>query len=129
MVGSFGEVQAIGWGLGKPLPRSVVDDDHAGKTRHGETVIATARSDSDDSDLSHAGSAMVIASYAAPEQARGEIERVDERADVFAQGSILCEIPTGGPAFTGRSSAAKHLAATWRRRWAVWMLAVPTPSW
>ena len=40
----------------------------------------------------------------APEQARGEIDRVDERADVFALGSILCEILTGQPAFVGRSS-------------------------
>ena len=40
----------------------------------------------------------------APEQARGEIDQVDERADVFALGSILCEILTGQPAFVGRSS-------------------------
>ena len=43
-------------------------------------------------------------SYMAPEQARGEIDRLDERADVFALGSILCEILTGEPAFTGRTS-------------------------
>ena len=40
----------------------------------------------------------------APEQARGEIDRMDERCDVFALGSILCELLTGEPAFTGRSS-------------------------
>jgi tetratricopeptide (TPR) repeat protein len=40
----------------------------------------------------------------APEQARGEIDRLDEHCDVFALGSILCEILTGDPAFTGRSS-------------------------
>ena len=43
-------------------------------------------------------------SYMAPEQARGEIEQIDERADVFALGSIFCEILTGEPAFTGRNS-------------------------
>ena len=40
-----------------------------------------------------------------PEQARGEIDLIDERADVFALGSILCEILTGSPAFTGRNSS------------------------
>jgi tetratricopeptide (TPR) repeat protein len=40
----------------------------------------------------------------APEQARGETDQVDERADVFALGSILCEILTGEPAFLGRSA-------------------------
>ena len=43
-------------------------------------------------------------SYMAPEQARGEVDRLDERCDVFALGSILCEVLTGEPAFTGRSS-------------------------
>ncbi len=41
----------------------------------------------------------------APEQARGEVEAIDERADVFALGSILCEVLTGTPAFVGRTSA------------------------
>ena len=76
----------------------------AGKVQRDETVIATARSGSADSDLSHAGSVLGTPSYMAPEQARGEIERIDERADVFALGSILCEILTGQPAFVGRNS-------------------------
>ena len=105
MVGAFGEVQVMDWGLAKVLPRGgVVDDEKAGKADRQETVIATARSGSDDPGLSRPGSAMGTPAYMAPEQARGEGDRVDERADVFALGSILCEVLTGEPAFLGRSS-------------------------
>ncbi|MBY0397720.1 MAG: serine/threonine-protein kinase, partial [Thermoleophilia bacterium] len=105
MVGSFGEVQVMDWGLAKVLPRGgVADDEKAGKEPPGETVVSTARSGSD-TDLSRAGSVMGTPSYMAPEQARGEVDRLDERCDVFALGSILCEALTGHPAFTGRTSA------------------------
>jgi serine/threonine-protein kinase len=103
MVGSFGEVQVMDWGLAKVLPRGGIRDDaQTGETRTGETIIATARSGSDAPELSHAGSVLGTPSYMAPEQARGE--PADERADVFALGSILCEILTGAPAFLGRST-------------------------
>jgi eukaryotic-like serine/threonine-protein kinase len=106
MVGSFGEVQVMDWGLAKVLPQGgAADDAAAGKSRERQTVIATARSArDDDSDLSRAGSVLGTPSYTAPEQARGEVERLDERCDMFALGSILCEILTGEPAFIGRSS-------------------------
>jgi eukaryotic-like serine/threonine-protein kinase len=106
MVGSFGEVQVMDWGLAKVLPRGgAADDASAGKARAKDTVIATARSGGDaDFDLSKAGSVMGTPSYMAPEQARGEVDRLSERCDVFALGSILCEVLTGEPAFTGRSS-------------------------
>jgi serine/threonine-protein kinase len=105
MAGAFGEVQVMDWGLAKVLPRGgATDDARRGRDGDGETIIATGRSGSD-SDLSQAGSVMGTPSYMAPEQARGEVEAIDERADVFALGSILCEVLTGQPAFTGRSSA------------------------
>ena len=104
MVGSFGEVQVMDWGLAKVLPRGgLAADAHAGKELPPETLIATARSGSD-AGLSHAGSVLGTPSYMAPEQARGENELINERADVFALGSILGEILTGSPAFTGRGS-------------------------
>ena len=40
-----------------------------------------------------------------PEQARGELDHICERADVFGLGSIMCEVLTGQPALIGRSGA------------------------
>ena len=105
MVGRFGEVQVVDWGLAKVLTREdeagVEEGPVIGSEPHEETV-ATARSGGD-SELSMPGSVMGTPAYMAPEQARGEVDALDERADVFALGSILCEILTGAPAFVGES--------------------------
>jgi serine/threonine-protein kinase len=108
MVGNFGEVQVMDWGLAKVLTRGgIVADAGAGKVPEHETQIATVRSAADsDADRSQAGSVMGTPAYMAPEQARGEVARVDEGTDVFALGSILCEVLTGQPAFTGVSAGA-----------------------
>jgi serine/threonine-protein kinase len=42
----------------------------------------------------------------APEQARGEVEQLDERCDVFGLGAILCAVLTGAPPFPGDAAAA-----------------------
>jgi serine/threonine-protein kinase len=104
MVGAFGEVQVMDWGLAKVLPRGVAVDDRPLPPSDPEaaiSVIRTARSGSE-ADASASGSVLGTPGYMAPEQARGEIEAVDERADVFGLGAILCEILTGAPAFSGR---------------------------
>jgi serine/threonine-protein kinase len=105
MVGAFGEVQVMDWGLARVLPRGgVADDEKAGRPEPRETIITTSGSGPDSPRLSRPGSAMGTPAYMAPEQARGEVDRVDERADVFALSSILCEVLTGEPAFLGRSA-------------------------
>ena len=109
MVGSFGEVQVMDWGLAKVLPKGGARDEEVGRIRH-ETVIQTARTGTD-TGLSQSGSVVGTLAYMPPEQAGGEIERLDERADVFALGSILCEILTGKPAFTGRTVGEIHRKA------------------
>ena len=112
MVGGFGEVQVMDWGLAKVLREGgVIDEGLALPAPVPEvSVIQTVRSGSD-VDASQAGSVLGTPSYMAPEQARGEVDRVDERADVFGLGSILCEILTGHPAFTGRTAIEIHRSA------------------
>jgi serine/threonine protein kinase len=102
MVGSFGEVQVMDWGLAKVLKEGGVANEPPAQPAPEATVIATVRSGSDGDD-SQAGSVLGTPAYMAPEQAAGEGERIDRRADVFGLGSILCEILTGQPAYTGKS--------------------------
>lgn len=101
MVGAFGEVQVFDWGFAKVLTRGGIEDERAA-LRHdaedGNLEIETVRSDSPGSQ-SLAGSVLGTPSYMPPEQAIGDVEALDERADVFALGAILCEILTGKPPY------------------------------
>ncbi len=102
MVGAFGEVQVMDWGLAKILPIAFAQT-AALERPANETVVATVRPKAD-GDHTEFGSAMGTPAYMAPEQACGETESIDRRADVFALGSILCEILTDWPAFAGGSA-------------------------
>ncbi len=98
MVGSFGEIQVMDWGLAKVLSRGGVADEPLAPPARESARIATARNGSD-IGISRAGSVLGTPAYMAPEQARGDLDQVDERADVFGLGAILCEILTGRPPY------------------------------
>lgn len=116
MVGEFGEVQVMDWGLAKvresyqeakPEASSqreisqVKDSSDLGVSTHDRDTTSF-KNESDSSghiDQTAAGTILGTPGYMAPEQARGEV--VDTRADVFALGSILAVILTGKPAFVG----------------------------
>jgi tetratricopeptide (TPR) repeat protein len=86
MVGAFGEVQVMDWGLAKALAD--------GRAEPGRSPGVEV------SELTPAGAVLGTPAYMAPEQARGQPD-LDERTDVFALGGILCTILTGRPPFEG----------------------------
>ena len=111
MIGSFGEVQVVDWGMGKVMRQGGVDDERRAASQvAAHTVIATARSSGHGSQ-SIVGSVMGTPAYMPPEQARGDVEAMDERSDVFALGAILCEILTGAPPYVGESGKLIAMAA------------------
>jgi eukaryotic-like serine/threonine-protein kinase len=88
MVGEFGEVYLMDWGCALVRgARTLVD----GAIDPEGTVVGTVR-------------------YMAPEQARGEIARIDARSDVFAVGAILYKALTGQPPYRGRTAEALDAA-------------------
>ncbi|MEK6246622.1 MAG: protein kinase [Planctomycetales bacterium] len=123
MVGAFGEVQVMDWGLAKVLSEGGVADEKKAHDHHkGQSLIQTMRSAGSDTpgtlgsvgSQTLMGSVMGTPAYMPPEQALGEIVQMDERADVFGLGAILCESLTGKPAYVGDgSTAVYHHASHW----------------
>jgi WD40 repeat protein/serine/threonine protein kinase len=110
MVGAFGEVQVMDWGLAKLLGadgQAALEPAAGTETTYG-TVIHSAR-EPDSATL--AGSMLGTPAFMAPEQAGGELDRIDERTDVFGLGAILCVILTGEPPYTQKSGEDVRLMA------------------
>ena len=93
MVGNFGEVMVMDWGISKVLGR--------------EEIQATGRTSSlpDDhaSFMTMEGQIMGTPSYMSPEQASGMISELDERSDIFQLGGILYSILTYQAPYEGKS--------------------------
>ncbi|MBS0265757.1 MAG: tetratricopeptide repeat protein, partial [Planctomycetes bacterium] len=112
MVGAFGEVQVMDWGLAKVLVKGTRAETEPTNSTSQPPDPTARRHPADSRDLTDsrgtetaAGSLLGTPAYMPPEQAQGDLAHLDRRADVFGLGAILCEILTGQPPFVGRSMA------------------------
>jgi eukaryotic-like serine/threonine-protein kinase len=110
MVGPFGEVLVMDWGIAKILrrPQTKRNENHGEESRKAvneEGAPAPAGvPPSTPVETAH-GTVLGTPGYMAPEQARGHVENLDERADIYSLGAIL-QFLLGGSAPAPRPVAA-----------------------
>jgi eukaryotic-like serine/threonine-protein kinase len=101
MLGEFGEVLVMDWGIAKALAA-------APQPAPADVLSSNSISEaSTDPGGPHTlpGQPKGTPAFMAPEQARGEASRVGKASDVFGLGGILCVILTGQPPFSGAKQA------------------------
>jgi serine/threonine-protein kinase len=91
VLGPFGEVVVLDWGQAKVLGTADEGQD---------AVLPLAEGELEPTQQGQAGG---TPNYMAPEQALGQVERIDRRTDVFGLGGILCAILTGKAPYLGGS--------------------------
>ncbi|MBX3458328.1 MAG: protein kinase [Planctomycetes bacterium] len=96
MVGKFGEVQVMDWGVAKVVGREFVSDNDSG-------IVMTDRLDSG-SVHTMMGSVIGTPSYMSPEQARGDLDAIGPKTDIFSMGVILYEMLALRSPWTGKTS-------------------------
>jgi serine/threonine protein kinase len=96
MVGKFGEVQVMDWGVAKVVGREFTHE-------HDSGIVVTDRLDYG-SIHTVMGSIIGTPSYMSPEQARGDLDEIGPATDIFSLGVMLYEMLSLRSPWTGKSS-------------------------
>ncbi len=91
MLGEFGEVVLMDWGLAKSVPA----DAGAASVDFGvRTMVSSARRDAAPEFATGLRDVLGTPHFMSPEQAAGDSDSVDARSDVYSLGAILYEVLT-----------------------------------
>jgi serine/threonine protein kinase len=129
MVGAFGEVLIMDWGLAKVMAAGVsMPAQRSGheSTRAVAVPLQSGAFAPGNAPATAHGAVLGTPGYMAPEQERGDVNSIDQRTDVFALGAILhCLLPqepgsvSGNPPVRAlRAICSKAMAADMSARYA-----------
>jgi serine/threonine protein kinase len=112
MIGSFGEVLIMDWGLAKVMGASAVAPDPSSLPFEGgsRTAEPSPAPSSGVTTTAH-GTVLGTPGFMAPEQERGDVDLIDQRTDVFALGGLLHYILRDKPGAPRSESASRALLA------------------
>ncbi|MCE5302855.1 MAG: PAS domain S-box protein [Planctomycetaceae bacterium] len=94
LLGHFGEVFILDWGVAKVLGSPESNNATGGETPESTSAVQTV-----------VGQVVGTPAFMAPEQASGRPERINQKTDIYGLGAILYEVLTGQPPFAGSSTA------------------------
>jgi serine/threonine protein kinase len=96
MIGSYGEVMVMDWGLAKNLTGAARPEAPSPTANPDEQLQKEAEEQIPDARGFQTMHGLVVGTppYISPEQARGELDKIDHRSDIFVLGGILYAVLT-----------------------------------
>lgn len=110
MIGDFGEVMVMDWGLAKFFGRHAEPEKKPEQSAASGVIrVGSARAASatlQNAAHTMAGQVFGTPQFMAPEQGRGEVDKLDGRADIYALGAILYNMLALAPPVDGEDPQA-----------------------
>lgn len=98
MLGEYGETIVLDWGLARVKGQ---EDTVAEKLIQTTRYMSQSVMEGDSEKLTLDGSIVGTPAYMSPEQARGDLDEIDEQSDVYALGAVLYQVLSGRPPYQG----------------------------